>query len=167
MKIRKTAIFLLTVLLLGCLAGCNDEPHYEEIINDSPASVSVSVSSTQPVVSEPVSVDDPASVSSYEEIETIPIKFDIVNSCGGNIGMVSILDPVTGEQLDIGALEAGLMVSIGMDWPVGQNEFDIAFYNVLGEFVCSSEVNIEGVESSVTIMIEGEGNIENVTGIVN
>jgi len=167
MKTRKTAIFILSVLLLGCLEGCKDKTLDVESIPDTSASVSISVSSTEPVVSESVTSDEAASVSSNKEMETKPVKFDIVNSCGGNIGMVSILDPVTGEQLDIGALEADLMVSIEMDWPVDQNVFDIAFYNVLGEFVCSSEVNIEGVESRVTIMIEGEGNIDNVKGIVN
>ena len=167
MKILKTVIIILSVLLLGCLEGCKEKTPVVESIPETSVSVSVSAPSVEPVVSEPVSASEDVSVSSYEAMETKTVKFDIVNTCGGNIGMVSILDPVTGEQLDIGALEAGLMVSIEMDWPVDQNVFDIAFYNVLGEFVCSSEVNIEGVESQVTIMIEGDGNIENVKGIVN
>lgn len=92
----------------------------------------------------------------------IKVDFSIVNLCGADIGMISTISPYTDEQVDIGYLADGTVLKITMDWPEEVNIFDLAVYNVNGELVSTSEVDITGVTESVTITLSGEGDLEDV-----
>ena len=92
----------------------------------------------------------------------IKVDFSIVNLCGADIGMISTISPYTDEQVDIGYLADGSVLKITMDWPEEVNIFALAVYNVNGELVSASEVDITGVTESVTITLSGEGDLEDV-----
>lgn len=92
----------------------------------------------------------------------IKVDFSIVNLCGADIGMISTISPYTDEQVDIGYLADGTVLKVTMDWPEEVNIFDLAVYNVNGELVSTSEVDITGVTESVTITLSGEGDLEDV-----
>ena len=92
----------------------------------------------------------------------IKVDFSIVNLCGADIGMISTISPYTDEQVDIGYLADGTVLKITMDWPEEVTVFDLAVYNVNGELVSTSEVDITGVTESVTITLSGEGDLEDV-----
>ncbi|MBR1650132.1 MAG: hypothetical protein IJ691_03125 [Lachnospiraceae bacterium] len=92
----------------------------------------------------------------------IKVDFSIVNLCGADIGMISTISPYTDEQVDIGYLADGTVLKITMDWPEEVNIFDLAVYNVNGELVSTSEVDITGVTESVIITLSGEGDLEDV-----
>lgn len=92
----------------------------------------------------------------------IKVDFSIVNLCGADIGMISTISPYTDEQVDIGYLADGTVLKITMDWPEEVTVFDLAVYNVNGELVSTSEVDITGVTESVIITLSGEGDLEDV-----
>ena len=76
------------------------------------------------------------------ENEDPEITFTISNLCGVDIGMISILDPYTAEQMDVGMLRDGLSIVITLQWPLDNTVFDFAVYNVNGDLVSTSEVDI-------------------------
>lgn len=101
------------------------------------------------------------------ENEDPEIVFTISNLCGVDIGIISTLDPYTGEQMDVGMLRAGLSIVITMQWPLENTTFDFAVYNVNGDLVSTSEVDITGVQESVSIVLSGDGDLESVTSTIN
>lgn len=111
-------------------------------------------------------VDNPSDVQEPEN-EDPEITFTISNLCGVDIGMISILDPYTAEQMDVGMLRADLSIVITLQWPLENTTFDFAVYNVNGDLVSTSEVDITGVQESVSIVLSGDGDLENVVSTVN
>ena len=93
---------------------------------------------------------------------TIQISVVVVNLCGVDIGMVASLDPYTGEQLNLGPLPPDQVMSITEYWPMDKTIYDIAVYNVNGDLVSSSEINITGIQNSLTITFSGDGDLEKV-----
>lgn len=100
--------------------------------------------------------------ASSEVIATIPVKFVICNFCGVDIGMISTLDPLSKEQIDLGSLNAGTAMILNLEWPADATQFDMAVYNMAGELVSVSNIDITGVTSSVTITLSGDNNLESV-----
>ncbi|MCR5310625.1 MAG: hypothetical protein K6E32_04310 [Lachnospiraceae bacterium] len=99
--------------------------------------------------------------------ETTDLTFYIVNQCGTKIGMVSTLDPVTGEQIDIGELEDGNSLVLNIAWPQGINTFALAIYNISGDLVSTSEIDITGARETVIVNLSGNGNLESITPVIN
>ncbi len=93
---------------------------------------------------------------------TIQISVVVVNLCGVDIGMVASLDPYTGEQLNLGPLPPDQVMSITEYWPMDKTIYDIAVYNVNGDLVSTSEIDITGIQNSLTITFSGDGDLENV-----
>ena len=132
------------------------------VISASETSVSesteTSVSVSEPVTSEPVSV---------EERETIAFYLLIANQCQADIAMVSTINPYTEEQVQVGELPDGKILKMDFsDWPKDVTTLDLAFYNGAGKLVSSTAVDITGVNEQVTVFLTGEGTIENVKGAV-
>ncbi|MCR5279193.1 MAG: hypothetical protein K6E19_07090 [Lachnospiraceae bacterium] len=174
---KKKLSFLLVFLLL---AGCGGKNVTEPSSATTSVSVSVSEStetttenntetSTEASVSneETSAVTASAETSAVEETaETIPVSFYITNLTGVDIGMVSTLDPITEEQIDLGELNAGKVMIINLQWPVESTQFDMAIYNVAGDLVSVSKVDVTGVTSSVTITLSGDNNLDSVSSTV-
>ena len=189
---RRIAFFLITILTLAfALTGCkrtHEEikdyefaPKQETQVDDpvdttteTPADTPDETSVDNPDVSsdqtgtdgDTTDVDNPSDVQEPEN-EDPEITFTISNLCGVDIGMISILDPYTAEQMDVGMLRADLSIVITLQWPLDNTTFDFAVYNVNGDLVSTSEVDITGVQESVSIVLSGDGDLENVVSTVN
>ncbi len=189
---RRIAFFLITILTLAfALTGCKRT--HEEIKDyefapkqetqvDDPADTTTETPADTPdetSVDNPdetgdqtgadgdtTDVDNPSDVQEPEN-EDPEITFTISNLCGVDIGMISILDPYTAEQMDVGMLRDGLSIVITLQWPLDNTVFDFAVYNVNGDLVSTSEVDITGVQESVSIVLSGDGDLENVVSTIN
>ncbi len=86
--------------------------------------------------------DPSGTTAETETMDTVSLRFSIANLCGADIGLLSTLDPVSFEQVDIGSLEADSLVSFSFPWPQESNMFYLAVYNMSGALVCATENNI-------------------------
>lgn len=92
----------------------------------------------------------------------IPIDIIVANRCGVTIGMLSIIEPKSGEQLNLSSIEDGNALAISISWPKDETKLQWALYNTNGELCVESESNIEGVTKSVLIDISGDGDADNI-----
>lgn len=139
-------------------AGTSSETSGETSASTSETSVSASETET--------SVSDSTSAST-EEPEVITIRFYITNLCGVDIGMVSTLNPISAEQMDLGDLPADKIMTLEFEWPKAITTFHMAIYNMAGDLVSVSEIDITGVKESVVITLSGDKNLDSVDTTIN
>ncbi len=139
-------------------AGTSFETSGETSASTSETSVSASETET--------SVSDSTSAST-EEPEVITIRFYITNLCGVDIGMVSTLNPISAEQMDLGDLPADKIMTLDFEWPKAITTFHMAIYNMAGDLVSVSEIDITGVKESVVITLSGDKNLDRVDTTIN
>ncbi len=133
--------------------------------SETSTGTSISTSdSTSDSTSTETSASDTTSAS--EEPAVIAVKFYITNLCGVDIGMIATLDPVTKEQVDLGELPADKIMMLNFDWPKDVTTFDMAVYNVAGDLVSVSNIDITGVKESVMITLSGDHNLDSVNTTV-
>ncbi len=133
------------------------------VSDGSETSTGTSISTSDSTSTE-TSASDTTSAS--EEPAVIAVKFYITNLCGVDIGMISTLDPVTKEQVDLGELPADKIMMLNFDWPKEVTTFDMAVYNVAGDLVSVSNIDITGVKESVMITLSGDHNLDSVNTTV-
>lgn len=75
--------------------------------------------------------------------------------------MLSVIDPVTGEQLNIGALENEGTLTLD-NWPSEATTFQWAVYNQRGELYQESSTDISSAQTGVSIVLKGNSSIDNV-----
>lgn len=143
---------MLAVTLSGCLllGGCK---------SNSTATEGPSLSSESS--SQAVSVSETATT----ETDTKSLTLNIVNMSGVDIGMFSVIDPVTGEQANLSSLANEESISIEANWPTSVNEFQWALYNMDGGLCIEGKTNISTAETSATLVLTGDGNVEDVEEI--
>mgnify|MGYP001771268677 FL=1 len=142
---NRIVIFTLLILLLS-LAGCekeeevrdiNIENHYEE---------------------------DLALIKSEN---SIPVKFVFVNVSGIDIGMLSIIDPSSKEQMNVAPVDNNSSIEVGADWPKEETKIYWALYNKDGELCIEGNSDITGIKESATIVLSGDGNVTDIDVQVN
>ena len=142
---NRIVIFTLLILLLS-LAGCekkeevrdiNIENHYEE---------------------------DLALIKSEN---SIPVKFVFVNVSGIDIGMLSIIDPSSKEQMNVAPVDNNSSIEVGANWPKEETKIYWALYNKDGELCIEGNSDITGIKESATIVLSGDGNVTNIDVQVN
>ena len=142
---NRIVIFTLLILLLS-LAGCekeeevrdiNIENHYEE---------------------------DLALIKSEN---SIPVKFVFVNVSGIDIGMLSIIDPSSKEQMDVAPVDNNSSIEVGANWPKEETKIYWALYNKDGELCIEGNSDITGIKESATIVLSGDGNVTDIDVQVN
>lgn len=101
--------------------------------------------------------------SEYAERKSIIIT--ATNECGIDIGMFSVIDPISGEQYNISAIADGQSVSMPVEWPVEITDFQWALYNQNGELCVEATTDISQAESGVTLLLTGDGNLDDVQEI--
>ena len=108
-----------------------------------------------------------AADSSEAEIpsEKKELKISVLNRGDVQIGMISTIDPATAEQINLDNLEPGQSVSMECNWPNDVSQFQWALYNVNGELCMDASTDISEAEKSVTLVLTGEGNIDDVTAL--
>ena len=137
---NRIIIFTLLILLLS-LAGCekkeevrdiNIENHYEE---------------------------DLALIKSEN---SIPVKFVFVNVSGIDIGMLSIIDPSSKEQMNVAPVDNNSSIEVGANWPKEETKIYWALYNKDGELCIEGNSDITGIKESATIVLSGDGNVTDI-----
>ena len=143
---------MLAVTLSGCLllGGCK---------SNSTATEGTSLSSESS--SQAVSVSETATT----ETDTKSLTLNIVNMSGVDIGMFSVIDPVTGEQANLSSLANEESISIEANWPTSVNEIQWALYNMDVGLCIEGKTNISTAETSATLVLTGDGNVEDVEEI--
>lgn len=102
---------------------------------------------------------------SSEFAERKSIIITATNECGIDIGMFSVIDPISGEQYNISAIADGQSVSMPVEWPVEITDFQWALYNQNGELCVEATTDISQAESGVTLLLTGDGNLDDVQEI--
>lgn len=105
------------------------------------------------------------STESTEFADRKSIIITATNECGIDIGMFSVIDPISGEQYNISAIENGQSVSMPVEWPTEITDFQWALYNQNGELCVEATTDISQAESGVTLLLTGDGNLDDVQEI--
>ena len=114
---------------------------------------------------EQTSGDSRQTTESSEYAERKGIISTATNECGIDIGMFSVIDPISGEQYNISAIADGQSVSMPVEWPVEITDFQWALYNQNGELCVEATTDISQAESGVTLLLTGDGNLDDVQEI--
>ena len=142
---NRIVIFTLLILLLS-LAGCekkeevrdiNIENHYEE------------------------------ELALIKSENSIPVKFAFVNVSGIDIGMLSIIDPSSKEQMNVAPVDNNSSIEVGANWPKEETKIYWALYNKDGELCIEGNSDITGIKESATIVLSGDGNVTDIDVQVN
>ena len=169
MKKTKPYRFLYISLLSCCLflTACNQDGNVpnESTVSESQVSQTTEDSTTNPSatteeVEETTSPSQTPSDASTEETKALTIS--VVNMCGIEVGMVSVIDPATGEQVNLDSLSTGESISMEANWPSDVKEFQWALYNTNGELCIEGKTDISNATTSATLVLTGDGNLENV-----
>lgn len=178
MKKKKT---LIICMLLGIMlmTSCGKTDHQDQAsvateqtsedsrqTTEEPAeTVGGSEESTEAAVTAQAAVEAVESTESSEYAERKSIIITATNECGIDIGMFSVIDPISGEQYNISAIADGQSVSMPVEWPVEITDFQWALYNQNGELCVEATTDISQAESGVTLLLTGDGNLDDVQEI--
>ena len=121
--------------------------------------------STEAAGTAQAAVEAVESTESSEYAERKSIIITATNECGIDIGMFSVIDPISGEQYNISAIADGQSVSMPVEWPVEITDFQWALYNQNGELCVEATTDISQAESGVTLLLTGDGNLDDVQEI--
>lgn len=178
MKKKKT---LIISMLLGImlLTSCGKTDHQDQApvateqtsgdsrqTTEEPAeTVGGSEESTEAAGTAQAAAKAVESTESSEYAERKSIIITATNECNINIGMFSVIDPISGEQYNISAIADGQSVSMPVEWPVEITDFQWALYNQNGELCVEATTDISQAESGVTLLLTGDGNLDDVQEI--
>lgn len=178
MKKKKT---LIICMLLGImlLTSCGKTDHQDQVpvateqtsgdsrqTTEEPAeTVGGSEESTEAAGTAQAAVEAVESTESSEFAKRKSIIITATNECGIDIGMFSVIDPISGEQYNISAIADGQSVSMPVEWPVEITDFQWALYNQNGELCVEATTDISQAESGVTLLLTGDGNLDDVQEI--
>ena len=178
MKKKKT---LIICMLLGImlLTSCGKTDHQDQVpvateqtsgdsrqTTEEPAeTVGGSEESTEAAGTAQAAAEAVESTESSEYAERKSIIITATNECGIDIGMFSVIDPIGGEQYNISAIADGQSVSMPVEWPVEITDFQWALYNQNGELCVEATTDISQAESGVTLLLTGDGNLDDVQEI--
>ena len=178
MKKKKT---LIICMLLGImlLTSCGKTDHQDQAsvateqtsgdsrqTTEEPAeTIGGPEESTEAAGTAQAAVEAVESTESSEYAERKSIIITATNECGIDIGMFSVIDPISGEQYNISAIADGQSVSMPVEWPVEITDFQWALYNQNGELCVEVTTDISQAESGVTLLLTGDGNLDDVQEI--
>ncbi|MBE5909141.1 MAG: hypothetical protein E7278_09945 [Lachnospiraceae bacterium] len=146
---KKTMFTTILAALLSAvlLMGCGKEVTVEKKPTPKPEP---QVETTEP---EETKEEEP-------QVETRSLTITFVNECQVDIGMLSVIDPVTGEQAQVDPIPAGESISLDAAWPVDVTKFNWAIYNQAGELYMECETDISVAKTAATITLVGEDEVE-------
>lgn len=144
-KKRLQFIFVLATIVLLC--GCRKKVQEKTIYL-----VGKDISAISEVQKEDV----------VEQAEVRNMAICFVNRLGVDIGMISVIDPVTGEQVNVDALADGETILIGSNMPKEIKELDWAIYNSKGELYSESTTDISAANDSVWIVLKGDKAVDEI-----
>ena len=154
---------IFAVSILSCcllFGGCSQNSDGE----DTSSATTVSPSPSETVAAQPADVSPDSDSSAIESTseDTRALTLSVVNMCGIEVGMVAVIDPVTGEQVNLDSLSDQESISREADWPSSVNEFQWALYNTDGELCVEGTTDISSAQATVTLLLTGDGDLEKV-----
>ena len=154
---------LFTVSILSCcllFGGCSQNSAGD----DTSSATTASTSPSETVAAQPADVSPDSDSSAIESTseDTRALTLSVVNMCGIEVGMVAVIDPVTGEQVNLDSLSDQESISMEADWPSSVNEFQWALYNTDGELCVEGTTDISSAQATVTLLLTGDGDLEKV-----
>ncbi len=163
---RKSHIYSLlfgTLFSFCLLTGCNSEADSSSNTTETTSQIETdSTIQTETQSQEESITAETTTLEKADTIETLSIDIQIINMCGVEIGTFSVIDPVTGNQINLDSIADQEMLTIEAEWPVDTEEFQWALYNQAGELCLEGTSNISGVTSRAILLLTGDGNVENV-----
>ena len=108
---------IFAVSILSCcllFGGCSQNSDGEE--TSSATTASTSPSETVAALPADVSPDSESSAIESTSEDTRALTLSVVNMCGIEVGMVAVIDPVTGEQVNLDSLSDQESISMEADW---------------------------------------------------
>lgn len=145
---KNRIIFILSIIALCILCGCG-EPKEKKI-----AHVEMKGSVEEPIIL-------------AKDADSIQVEVNFMNISGIDVRMLSIIDPVSEEQLNIAPLENEGVLTLNIMWPKEKSSFAWALYDDNGELCIDGTTDFSGIEKSATIVFKGEGNITDIDTQVN
>lgn len=154
---------IFAVSILSCcllFGGCSHNSDGE----DTSSATTASTSPSETVTALPADVSPDSDTSAIESTseDTRALTLSVVNMCGIEVGMVAVIDPVTGEQVNLDSLSDQESISMEADWPSSVNEFQWALYNTDGELCVEGTTDISSAQTTVTLLLTGDGDLEKV-----
>ena len=154
---------IFTVSILSCcllFGGCSQNSAGD----DTSSATTASTSPSETVTALPADVSPDSDTSAIESTseDTRALTLSVVNMCGIEVGMVAVIDPVTGEQVNLDSLSDQESISMEADWPSSVNEFQWALYNTDGELCVEGTTDISSAQTTVTLLLTGDGDLEKV-----
>lgn len=161
MRIFKNSSLLLGVFLsVGMLlSGCSSDQTTDSSKPDTKAQTEQTANAEEDKVD---NTETAAEEKTAEAVETKTITISVLNLSNVQIGMFSVIDPATGEQINLDSLEPGQSVSLDCNWPSDVSQFQWALYNMDGELCIESSTDISEAKKSVALVLSGEDTIEDV-----
>lgn len=162
MKTNKYILALLTTTIVcsSILLGCKQESN-ETAVTVEEIPVETVESTIEEVMTE--SVPDETLVETSSEVQNLKsITITVFNASDISVGMFSVMDPATGEQINLDSMESGDIISLECNWPADTDKFHWALYNEAGELCIEASTDISNVSSAVALKLSGEGTIDNV-----
>ena len=154
---------LFTVSILSCcllFGGCSQNSAGD----DTSSATTASTCPSETVAALPADTSPDSDTSAIESTseDTRALTLSVVNMCGIEVGMVAVIDPVTGEQVNLDSLSDQESISMEADWPSSVNEFQWALYNTDGELCVEGTTDISSAQATVTLLLTGDGDLEKV-----
>lgn len=164
MRIQKYIPILLVATFFGStlITGCNQEnaklvPSVPQNIVETKESPTESISETEETKTE----NEPVTIEETSE-SMLSLTITIENQCGADIGMFSVIDPVTKEQVNVEGITNGDSLSIQANWPSSISDFQWAIYNKNGDLYTEATTDISQANESVIITLQGDGSIDTI-----
>lgn len=154
---------IFAVSILSCcllFGGCSQNSAGD----DTSSATTASTSPSETVAALPADTSPDSDTSAIESTseDTRALTLSVVNMCGIEVGMVAVIDPVTGEQVNLDSLSDQESISMEADWPSSVNEFQWALYNTDGELCVEGTTDISSAQATVTLLLTGDGDLEKV-----
>lgn len=148
---KKRILMISTCLLitsLCLLTGCNNSS------DEVPASTATPLSTQV--------VEATAEPTATPEVETKALTISVLNLSEVDAGMFAVIDPVTGEQMNIDGMTSGETISLECNWPVDTAEFQWALYDLQGELCIEASTDLTAAKDKISLVLVGTETIENV-----
>lgn len=159
---------ILSIGALSCcllFGGCG-QSGTPQVPSAQPSDESATLTESTTASSDGTSTEASAgnTVSAFGEATdaTRSLTLSVVNMCGIEIGMVAVIDPVTGEQVNLDSLSDGESLSMEANWPSSVTEFQWALYNTDGELCIEGKTDISAAKTSASLLLTGDGDLEKV-----
>lgn len=153
-------LFATTLVCSSILLGCKQESNETRITVEE-----IPLETIEPTLEEvtTASVPDETIVETSSEVEDLKsITITVFNASDISVGMFSVMDPATGEQINLDSMESGDIISLECNWPADTDKFHWALYNEAGELCIEASTDISNVSSAVALKLSGEGTIDDV-----